>query len=144
MAKEKAKQEKETKQELKPEEKSEQKQEIGKGSIGTVGSDAAATCTDKKCPIHGNLKTRGRSFKGYVVRINNKRAVIEFERFVYMQKYERYEKRKTRIHAHLPDCMASKIKIGDYVSVAECRPLSKMIHHVLISDEGRNIKEEIK
>lgn len=97
---------------------------------------AVAICNDRKCPLHGNLKTRGRTFRGYVVRIKEKRVVAEFERVAFIHKYERYEKRKTRIHAHLPDCMASKIKIGDSVLVRECRPLSKIIHHVLISDEG--------
>lgn len=98
---------------------------------------ADAVCNDKKCPLHGNLKTRGRTFRGTVVRVKEKRVVIEFERVAIIHKYERYEKRKTRIHAHLPDCMASKIKVGDSVLVVECRPLSKMIHHVLILEGGK-------
>lgn len=98
---------------------------------------AGASCNDKKCPIHGNLKTRGRTFRGYVIRVGDKRLLIEFERVAYIQKYERYEKRRTRIHAHLPDCMASKIKVGDYVMIRECRPLSKIIHHVLVSGEKK-------
>jgi len=89
-------------------------------------------CYDKKCPFHGKLSLRGRSFKGYVIRIRHKRVVIEFERVLFIRKYERYEKRKTRIHAHLPDCLAEKVNIGSYVKVMECRPLSKMIHHVVV------------
>lgn len=103
-------------------------------------AEVGAMCNDKRCPIHGNLKTRGRNFMGHVIRIKDKRVVIEFERFVYIKKYERYEKRKTRIHAHLPDCMASNVKVGDYVLVAECRPLSKIMHHVLISNKEEEKK----
>ena len=117
-------------------------------TISRKGNETAATampekgkgaeCKDKKCPFHGFVKTRGRTFKGHVVKLADKRAVIEFGRINYVYKYERYEKRKTRIHAHLPDCMASQIKVGDYVSVSECRPLSKIIHHVLTSKISGN------
>lgn len=89
-------------------------------------------CLDKKCPIHGNLKVRGRIFKGTVVRKLNKRIAIEFERMVYVRKYERYSSSKTRIHARLPDCFEKEIQIGDIVKVQECRPLSKIIHFVVI------------
>lgn len=110
-----------------------EKQDKKEMEDGKVSEKVGTICHDKKCPFHGNLATRGRSFKGYVTKIFPKRIVIEFERFVYVPKYERYEKRKTRLHAHLPDCLASQVKIGDYVSVKECRPLSKIKHHVLIS-----------
>jgi len=89
-------------------------------------------CNDIKCPFHGKLKTRGRIFEGIVVRKFPKRITIEFERSVYIRKYERYMKKKTRIHARLPDCQASNVNIGDIVQVQECRPLSKLIHHVFI------------
>ncbi len=90
------------------------------------------SCADKQCPFHGNLKVRGRSFKGFVVRKFDRRVAIEFERIVYIRKYERYMKKKTRIHARLPDCLKREIEIGDYIEVKECRPLSKIIHFVVI------------
>jgi len=93
----------------------------------------AAECKDKKCPFHGHVKTRGRTFNGYVIKLGEKKAVVEFSRIRYVYKYERYERRKTKIHAHLPDCLIPQIKTGDYVVIAECRPLSKMIHHVVTS-----------
>ena len=34
--------------------------------------------------------TRGRTFKGTVIKKFPKRVVIEFERMVYIRKYERY------------------------------------------------------
>lgn len=89
-------------------------------------------CFDKNCPNHGNLKLRGRVFKGTVVRKLKKRIAIEFERMIYIRKYERYTSSKTRIHARLPDCLENEIKVGDIVKVQECRPLSKIIHFVVV------------
>jgi len=93
---------------------------------------ARAKCKDKDCHIHGKLKTRGRTFEGNVIKKFQKRVVIEFGRTIYVGKYERYKKSKTKIHARLPRCMEDEIKIGDYVKVKECRPLSKLIHFVVI------------
>lgn len=99
-------------------------------------------CTDKDCPIHGNLKTRGRTFKGTVVSKNTKRIAIELERLIYIRKYERYAQSKTKIHARLPTCMEKEIAIGDLVKITECRPLSKIIHFVVT--EKLKDAEEIK
>ena len=70
-----------------------------------VAQSAEAICDDKNCPFHGNLKTRGRIFEGKVIRKFHKRITIEFERMVYIRKYERYEKSQTKIHARLPTCV---------------------------------------
>ena len=87
-------------------------------------------CTDKFCPEHGHISIRGRSFKGKVIKKFPKRICIEFERTIYIKKYERYSKRKTKLHARLPDCMANEINIEDYIEIRECRPISKIIHFV--------------
>ena len=79
----------------------------------------------------GNISLRGRSFRGKVIRKFPKRVVIEFERTVYVQKYERYSKRKTKLHARLPDSLFQHVNIGDYIEIKECRPLSKIIHFVV-------------
>ncbi len=89
-------------------------------------------CNDKFCSKHGKLSIRGRSFKGKVIRKFPKRICIEFERTVYIKKYERYSKRKTKLHARLPDCMAQDVNIGDYVEIRECRPISKIIHFCFV------------
>src|SRR3989304_4765227 len=78
------------------------------------------------------IVSRGRTFEGTVVKKFPKRVVIDFERTVYVQKYERFYKKKTRLHARLPDSMANEINIGDYVRVKECRPLSKIIHFIVL------------
>lgn len=89
-------------------------------------------------PLPANAKnekkigTRGRIFEGIVTKKFPKRIVLEFERMVYVRKYERYAKLKTKIHARLPDSMENTINMGDLVRVHECRPLSKIIHFVVI------------
>ena len=102
---------------------------------------AEAVCNDKNCHIHGNLKIRGKVFEGKVIKKFPKRIAIEFERMVYVRKYERYSKSKTKIHARLPDCMSEKIHVGDLIKVGECRPLSKIIHFVVLGQVKETIKK---
>jgi|TARA_B100001971_G_C18211300_1_gene550855 small subunit ribosomal protein S17 len=89
-------------------------------------------CNDFACHKHGNISLRGRSFRGKVIKKFPKRVVIEFERTFYVKKYERYAKKKTKLHARLPDCMASEIEVGDYIEIKECRPISKIISFVVV------------
>jgi small subunit ribosomal protein S17 len=88
-------------------------------------------CSDLRCPVHGNLKVRGRYFEGYVERIFEKRAVIKWERIRYLPKYERYYKTTSKIHAYLPPCI--KVQKGDLIKVGECRPLSRIMHFVVLN-----------
>ena len=90
-----------------------------------------ASCADEQCPFHGKLSVRGRVFEGKVRKKFPRRIVIEFERIVPVKKYERFEKKKTKLHARVPDCMQN-VEVGDYVQIRECRPLSKIIHFALI------------
>lgn len=73
---------------------------------------------------------RGRTFEGFVTKKFPTRVVVEFERTVYVKKYQRFYKKKTRLHARLPAGMS--IDAGDYIRVRECRPLSKIIHFMVI------------
>lgn len=89
--------------------------------------------------------TRGRTFQGHVTKKFPKRAVIEFERTVYVPKYERYYKKKTRLHARIPEEM--EVSVGDYVKIRECRPLSKIIHFIVVekvNPENKSVKAEVK
>jgi small subunit ribosomal protein S17 len=121
--------------------KTEEKKQKNKVSkiVGTL-------CTDINCHIHGSLKARGRIFEGIVIRKFQKRITIEFGRMIYVNKYERYKKSKTKIHARLPDCMKDNIKIGDYIKVQECRPLSKITHFVVMEKikDAEEVKNENK
>ncbi len=97
------------------------------------GKSKENECKDRFCPIHGDkkLKIRGRIFKGIVIKQLPGRVTIQFERMLKIPKYERYEKRRTKIHARLPDCMKNDVAVGDLIEVAETRPISKMIHFVV-------------
>ena len=74
--------------------------------------------------------TRGRVFEGFVIKKFPGRIVVEFERPIYVPKYESYFKKKTKLHARLPEGM--EINEGDYVRVQETRPLSKIIHFLAL------------
>ncbi|MEK6928042.1 MAG: 30S ribosomal protein S17 [Nanoarchaeota archaeon] len=74
-------------------------------------------------------QTRGRFFEGTVTKKFPTRVVIEFDRTVKIHKYERFYTVTTRIHARLPKGM--EVQVGDYIQVQECRPLSKIIHHIV-------------
>ncbi len=86
---------------------------------------------DKHDPFFGNLRVRGRTFIGKVVSTKSTRtAKIEFSRLFHLKKYERFEKRRTRIMVHNPDSI--KAEEGDIVRVMECRPISKTKNFVII------------
>ncbi len=88
-------------------------------------------CKDKKCPYHGNLKVRGKTFEGIILSGKMEKTVkIGWERITKVKKYERYERKKSKITAHKPDCV--KVSAGDRVIVGECRPLSKTKRFVVL------------
>ena len=87
---------------------------------------------EERCNVHGTLSVRGRKFEGTVIKIVGQRAVIEWERMLYYPKYEMYSRTKSKLHAHISKCMMAQIKIGNYVEIGECRPLSKLTHFVVI------------
>ncbi|HLD97934.1 MAG TPA: 30S ribosomal protein S17 [Candidatus Nanoarchaeia archaeon] len=93
-----------------------------------IEKNVVETLSSKKA----NYSIRGRKFDGYIIRKFDNRVTIEFERVKHIKKYERYAKSKTKIHARLPSELKSQIKIGDYIQIRECRPLSKIIHHIVV------------
>ncbi|HLD42865.1 MAG TPA: 30S ribosomal protein S17 [Candidatus Nanoarchaeia archaeon] len=95
------------------------------------------TCEDRKCPVHGKVSTRGRTFEGVVIAKDlHRSATIEFQRMIFNQKYERYLRGFTRLRTHNPACMNAEI--GDHVVVSECRPLSKSKKTVIIRKAGKD------
>ena len=82
--------------------------------------------------LNGKIGTRGKIFEGKVIKKFHKRLTIEFERMIYVKKYERYAKSRTKIHARLPENLEKEIKVGDLIRVRECRPLSKIIHFMVV------------
>lgn len=93
-------------------------------------------CKDEKCPVHGNLSVRGRTFHGKVKSAKaQKTIIVQWDRSYYIPKYERYEKRISKVQVHVPKCM--NVKEGDVVKIIECRPLSKTKHFVMMKNESR-------
>ena len=88
-------------------------------------------CTDKKCPIHGNISIRGKLFEGVVVSDSMNRSVkVMWERLIRVKKYNRYLKKRSVVIAHNPDCINAKK--GDKVLIGETRPLSKTKHFSVV------------
>lgn len=106
--------------------------------------------TDKVSQNTSNeqITARGRIFEGFVTKKFPKRVVVEFERTVYVRKYERSYRKSTRLHARLPKEMEDKINVGDYIKIRETRPLSKIINFIVIekirSSSNNNHSTEAK
>ena len=102
-------------------------------------------CEDNNCPFHGSLRCRGRVFTGTVISTKmHKTATVEWERRYFLRKYERFEKRKSKVKAHNPLCMNANE--GDVVKIIECRPLSKTKNFVIVDVLGKEkgFKERIE
>ncbi|MDD2410361.1 MAG: 30S ribosomal protein S17 [Candidatus Methanomethylophilaceae archaeon] len=101
-------------------------------NIGIDVKAPEAECADPDCPFHGSLPVRGQIIDGVIASVKmDKTAVVERTLTRYDQKYERYEKRTKRYSAHLAPCMA--VKVGDKVTIMECRPISKTVSYAVIA-----------
>jgi small subunit ribosomal protein S17 len=70
------------------------------------------------------ITTRGRTFKGTVVSDKAQKTVtVEWDRRIYIPKYERYLKKRSKVKAHNPEEINAKL--GDVVIIKETRPISK-------------------
>lgn len=114
------------------EEKKPTKQETGSGkNIGLDVNPPEKSCEDLNCVWHGKLPIRGKVFKGRVRSDKtHNTVVVEWDYHKYIPKYERSERRKSRVSAHNPPCMHARE--GNMVTIAECRPLSKTKHFVIV------------
>ena len=70
------------------------------------------------------ISTRGRTFQGIVVSSKAQKTVtVEWNRRIFIPKYERYLLKRSKVKAHNPEEINAKE--GDTVIIKECRPLSK-------------------
>jgi small subunit ribosomal protein S17 len=100
-------------------------------NIGINAKPPTKTCEDPHCPWHSPFSIRGKILEGRVVSAKaSKTVIVERNYLHYLPKYERYERRRSRIAAHNPPCINAKE--GDWVRIGECRPLSKTKHWVVI------------
>lgn len=89
------------------------------------------TCDDQNCPFHGTLSVRGRIMETEVTSDRmDKTVTVQQSQLALVKKYKRYGRSTIRMHAHNPPCIDAKT--GDYVRIAECRPLSKTVSFVVI------------
>ena len=96
-----------------------------------------AECDDKNCPFHGQIKVRGRTFQGRVIASKMAKTVtVEWERRYFIPKYEKYEKRRTKIKAHNPKCINATTE--DIVTIGETRPISKTKHFVVLGKKNES------
>ncbi|MCK5038249.1 MAG: 30S ribosomal protein S17 [Thermoplasmata archaeon] len=104
--------------------------------IGVDVNLPTKTCDDKHCPFHGQLSVRGQILDGTIVsdKMQNS-AVVKREYQRKIEKYERFEKRSSKVMVHNPPCLEAKV--GDHVRIMECRPLSKNISYVVIDNLDR-------
>ena len=99
--------------------------------IGINVKEPEKECADIHCPFHGKLPVRGVVLTGKVVSTAmDNTVVVEKMRMHYITKFERYEKRTGHYSAHCPPCI--DVKVGDEVTIAECRPLSKTVSFVVV------------
>lgn len=95
----------------------------------------AEKCNDAHCPKHGSVRTHGRTFTATVISTRAQRtAIVNWERKYHVPKYERYERRRTKLNVHNPECINAKD--GDIVSIIECRPISRTKHFVIAEKVG--------
>ena len=102
-------------------------------NVGIPGIEAPSElCTDRFCPFHGEIGVRGRVFEGVITSTKPSRtAVVEWTRRIFVPKYERFEKKKSKVYAHIPSCLT--IHTNDKVKIGECRPISKMKKFVVLT-----------
>lgn len=103
-----------------------------KNDIGLGLKPPKEKCEEAECPWHGSLPVRGRVLGCVVVSTHGHKTAIAERSFPhYIPKYQRYERRTSRLTVHNPSCISAKA--GDKVVIAECRPLSKTKHFVIVS-----------
>lgn len=100
-------------------------------NIGIEVDAPTGSCEDDRCPFHGSLAIRGRVFEGEVVSDSmNDTVMVQWGYAQKIPKYERFERRNTKVAAHNPACLNAQD--GDTVTIAECRPLSKTKSFVVV------------
>lgn len=76
------------------------------------------------------ISARGAVMSGIVVSTKAKKtAVVQVDYTRKVSKYGRLEKRRSKIHVHVPDGI--EVKEGDTVDFSECRKISKTKSHVV-------------
>ncbi|MHA2118359.1 MAG: 30S ribosomal protein S17 [Candidatus Thorarchaeota archaeon] len=118
---------------------------MSEGKVRNIGipnvEPPEKVCDDPHCPFHGNLPVRGRVMEGTVTSTKMHKTITFQQDFLSLiKKYARYERRRSKKHAHLPPCI--DVRVGDKVKAVECRPLSKTVTCVVVSATRQTVREE--
>ncbi|MFB6199880.1 MAG: 30S ribosomal protein S17 [Candidatus Nanohaloarchaea archaeon] len=102
--------------------------------IGIEVEEPEQECEDDNCPFHGTVSVRGSSFTGEVESTKmQKSATVRWEHSQKVPKYERYERRNTKVTVHVPECL--NVEEGDQVKVVETKPISKTKSAAIVEKE---------
>lgn len=90
---------------------------------------------DNQNPFNGSLPVRGSVIVGRVVSDRMQGTVVVQKVHTHLvAKYQRYEKRTSRYPAHVPSNI--DVAVGDEVTIAECRPISKTVKFVVVENRS--------
>lgn len=116
---------------------------VGLG-FNTPSDAIQGSYVDKKCPFTGNVAIRGRIIRGMVISTKMEKTIIVRRDYLhYIPKYQRYEKRHTNIPAHCSPAF-KRIKVGDIVTIGQCRPLSKTVRFNVLKVQPNTIFGSVK
>merc|ERR1711865_873179 len=98
---------------------------------------------DHKCPFTGDVAIRGKIFKGVVISNKMQRTIVIRRDYLhYIKKYNRFEKRHKTMSVHCSP--AFRLKIGDVVTVGQCRPISKTVRFNVLRKEVQRVEGNVK
>jgi len=72
----------------------------------------------------------------------NRTIVIRRDYLHYIKKYNRFEKRHKTVPVHCSP--AFRLKIGDVVTVGQCRPISKTVRFNVLRKEVQRVEGNVK
>ena len=111
-------------------------------NIGIPGVEAPVSkeCNDQSCPFHGDTRIRGKITQGVVVSKKSRNTVIIRMDYVqFVKKYQRYERRNSRLACHLPECLRNEVDVGDTVRVGESRKISKTKAFIVLNKIAKEV-----
>ena len=73
----------------------------------------------------------------------NRTIIIRRDYLHYIKKYNRFEKRHNNLACHLSPAFA-RTRVGDIVTVGQCRPLSKTVKFNVIRVEKKRIEGNVR
>lgn len=83
-------------------------------------------------------------YRGVVLSTKMRNTVILRRDYLhYIKKYNRFEKRHHNLPAHLSPAFA-RTKIGDIVTVGQCRPISKTVRFNVVRVEKQRVEGNVR